>query len=142
MSIHEIDLALLVFGAAVLIGAWRKGFIRPLCDVICLLLSLALTGYFVVRGTIAFQASFIVFCLIRLALAMVQARLLPRRQGILSLFDRILGVLLGLVRIYIVYALVFYALSFFSVGTIQPESSIVYPYFKEVETYVRQAIGV
>ena len=119
MSIHEIDLALLVFGAAVLIGAWRKGFIRPLCDVICLLLSLALTGYFVVRGTIAFQASFIVFCLIRLALAMVQALLLPRRQGILSLFDRILGV-----------------------GTIQPESSIVYPYFKEVETYVRQAIGV
>ena len=55
MSIHEIDLALLVFGAAVLIGAWRKGFIRPLCDVICLLLSLALTGYFVVRGTIAFR---------------------------------------------------------------------------------------
>lgn len=142
MSIQLIDLLLILFMIATLITAWKKGLLRQITDVICLIGSVFLCLYLVRNYPMLDPYALFVFIGIRALLALLQALILPKKHSVFSLLDRIGAVFFALVRIYVIFALLFYIVSYLPIDGAWYSSSVVYPYFKEVDTYVRQAAGI
>ncbi|EOS60680.1 hypothetical protein C815_01138 [Firmicutes bacterium M10-2] len=142
MSIQLIDLILIFFMITTLITAWRKGLLRQISDLICLIGSVFLCLYIVQNYPGLDSYALLVFIGIRVLLAFLQGMILPKKHGVFSLLDRIGAVFFALVRIYVIFALFFYIVSYLPIDGTWYNSSVVYPYFKEVDAYVRQKAGI
>lgn len=81
------------------------------------------------------------FAAMRFVFGLMQSAFLPRKHSFLSLLDRIAALLAGCARIYVICALLFWALSYVPSDWADTQQSVIYPYFKEVDTYVRQTAG-
>lgn len=141
MSVQIIDLIILVMGLSILISAWKKGFLRQLTDLIALIASIGLSVYITRRYSLDTQWLFFLFAAMRFVFGLMQSAFLPRKHSFLSLLDRIAALLAGCARIYVICALLFWALSYVPSDWADTQQSVIYQYFKEVDTYVRQTAG-